>query len=235
MQRRRASVLVLLAAATAINSGCNGSSNNSTGNDQPTRPVLKPTKWRDPGPPTFKVKLETSQGEIVIAVYRDWAPHGVDRFKELVESGYYDGCRFFRATEKYVQFGINGDPAVSAQWRDKSIPDDPVVASNIYGYVTFAADKPKSRATEVFFNLRNNAILDQSNYSYAPIGRVMEGMEIVERLYSGYGEIAPNGPGPRQQLIYERGNKYLEENFPKLDFIKKATVLAAEAGEADGK
>src|SRR5207244_6499652 len=128
---------------------------------------------------------ETSAGDFVIAVRRDWAPHGADRFYNLVKSGYYDGVRFFRVIPGFMaQFGIHGDPQVSATWRERSIPDDPVRQSNARGMVTFATAGPNTRTTQVFINYRDNAGLD--GQGFAPFGQVVEGMEVVDRLFAGY-------------------------------------------------
>jgi len=168
-------------------------------------------------PPQFKVRFETSKGPFVIEVHRDWAPNGVDRFYELVKSGYYDEARFFRVVPNFVvQWGINKDPKVSQEWRQKNIPDDKVRESNRLGYITYAKRGPDTRTTQVFINLTDNASLD--GMGFAPFGRVTEGMNVVQNLYSGYGQT------PDQNLIQAQGNAYLESKFPKLDYIKTARV-----------
>ena len=175
-------------------------------------------------PETFRARFETSAGDFVIAVRRDWAPHGADRFYNLVKSGYYDGVRFFRVIPGFMaQFGIHGDPQVSATWRERSIPDDPVRQSNARGMVTFATAGPNTRTTQVFINYRDNAGLD--GQGFAPFGQVVEGMEVVDRLFAGYGEGAPRGRGPDQGRIQAEGNAYLEREFAKLDYVKRATVV----------
>ena len=175
-------------------------------------------------PDVFKVNLDTSKGAVVIEVHRDWAPLGADRFYELVKSGYFDGARFFRVLPNFMaQFGIAADPKVTGKWRENRINDDPVKQSNVRGMVTFAKTSlPNSRSTQLFINTADNARLDADHF--APIGRVISGMEAVDGLYSGYGEGAPSGRGPSQQLINTQGNAYLEKDFPQLDYIKKATV-----------
>ena len=174
-------------------------------------------------PAQYRVKFETSKGDFVVQVTKAWSPNGADRFWELVQTGYYDGCRFFRVVPNFVvQFGINGNPDKSAYWRQSRIPDDPVKESNTKGKVTFAAAGPASRTMQVFVNLRDNARLDQTGF--APFGEVVSGMEIVESLYSGYGEGYPRGNGPKQDLIQQQGNAYLERDFPRLDYVKKASV-----------
>src|SRR5579871_1239233 len=174
-------------------------------------------------PDVYKVNLDTSKGAVVIEVHRDWAPLGADRFYELVKSGYYNGARFFRVLPMFMaQFGIAADPQVTAKWKDAKIADDPVKESNTRGMVTFATAGPNTRTTQMFINIADNARLDASGF--APIGKVISGIEAIDGLYMGYGEGAPRGQGPAQQLIEEQGNGYLEKDFPKLDYIKTATV-----------
>ena len=176
-------------------------------------------------PGTFRARFETTAGEFVIEVRRDWAPHGADRFYNLVKHGYYDGVRFFRVISGFMaQFGIHGDPQVSAVWREQRIPDDPVRQSNARGMVTFATAGPDTRTTQIFINYRDNSGLD--GQGFAPFGRVVEGMEVVDRLFAGYGEGAPRGSGPDQGRVQAEGNAYLQHEFPKLDYVKRATVVA---------
>ena len=176
-------------------------------------------------PAVFRVRFETSEGDFVIEVHRDWAPGGAERFHRLVRDGYYDGVRFFRVISGFMaQFGIHGDPRVSALWRDRRIPDDPVRQSNTRGMVTFATAGPNSRTTQVFINYGDNSRLDGMGFS--PFGRVVEGMDVVDRLYSAYGEGAPRGRGPDQGRIQAEGNAYLERAFPELDYVKRATIVA---------
>jgi len=159
----------------------------------------------------------------VIEVHRDWAPLGADRFYELVKSGYYNGARFFRVLPMFMaQFGIAADPQVTAKWKDAKIPDDPVKESNTKGMVTFATSGPNTRTTQMFINIADNDRLD--GLGFAPIGKVISGIEAVEGFYMGYGEGAPRGQGPSQQFIEQQGNAYLEKQFPMLDYIKTATV-----------
>jgi len=175
-------------------------------------------------PDSYKVHFDTSKGAFILEVNRSWAPLGADRFYTLVKSGFYDGARFFRVLPGFVvQFGIAADPAVNAKWRNANLPDDPVSQSNRPGTITFAAEStPNTRATQVFINLADNARLDSSGFS--PFGVVTQGMDVVAQLYSGYGEGAPNGSGPAQPQAEAEGNAYLEREFPKLDYIKKATI-----------
>ena len=188
------------------------------------KPNLKnPAAFKDQAPAVFKASFETSAGNFVIEVHRDWAPKGADRFYNLVKGGFYDDCRFFRVLAGFMaQFGINGDPAVQAAWRSANITDDPVTQSNKPGFVTFATAGPNTRTTQVFINYGDNASLDKQGF--APFGKVISGMDVVQKLYAGYGEGAPNGKGPSQGQIQQQGNVYLEKDFPKLDYVKKATI-----------
>ncbi|MGH6671880.1 MAG: peptidylprolyl isomerase [Xanthobacteraceae bacterium] len=174
-------------------------------------------------PAVYKAQFDTSKGTFVLEIHRDWAPNGADRFYNLVKNGFYDNDRFFRVISGFmVQFGINGDPRVSAVWRHANIKDDPVTQSNGRGFITFATAGPNTRTTQVFINFADNRALD--NQGFAPFGRVVSGMNVVDALYAGYGEGAPQGAGPDQQRIQQQGNAYLIRNFSKLDYIKKATI-----------
>jgi peptidyl-prolyl cis-trans isomerase A (cyclophilin A) len=174
-------------------------------------------------PPVYKVKFETTKGNFTVEVHRDWAPKGADRFYNLVKSGFYNDVRFFRVISGFMaQFGINGSPQTMAQWREKPIQDDPVKTSNKRGMLTFAMAGPNTRTTQVFINYADNSRLD--DMGFAPIGQVTSGMDVVDKLYAGYGEGAPRGAGPSQSLLQEQGNAYLQKSFPKLDYIKKATI-----------
>ncbi len=170
-------------------------------------------------PEKFQVRFETSKGVFVVEVVRKWSPNGADRFHELVKKKFYDGCRFFRVIDGFMaQFGINGDPEVETKWRENNIKDDPVVESNKRGFVSFAkSGRPNSRTTQLFINYTDNSRLDESGF--APFGRVTEGMKVVDSLYDAYGE------SPSQTRIQRDGNEYLKEMFPKLDYIKKATIV----------
>ena len=182
-----------------------------------------PSALKEQAPATYKANLDTSKGPVVIEVRREWAPNGADRFYNLVKNGFYDDARFFRVISGFmVQFGINADPKISAQWRVANIPDDPVKQSNKRGYITFATAGPNTRTTQVFINFGDNAALDRQGF--APFGQVTTGMNVVDMLYSGYGEGAPNGRGPGQGRVQNEGNAYLTKDFPSLDFVKKATI-----------
>lgn len=186
--------------------------------------VLLPALQDPKAPAEFKVKLETTKGDIVIKVTRDWAPRGADRLHALVKAGYYDDCRFYRVLPKFIaQFGINGTPATAAKWKEQPIEDDPAKEKNTRGRLTFAKSGPNLRTTNLFINLKDNSALD--GQGFAPVGEVVEGLEIADQLFSGYGEGAPKGRGPNQRKIYEEGNAWLQKEFKDLDFIKKATVV----------
>ncbi len=185
--------------------------------------LADPAALNEQAPATYKVKFDTSKGPFVVEVHRDWAPLGADRFYNLVKNGFYDNARFFRVISGFmVQFGINGDPAISARWRGARIGDDPVKQSNSRGFITFATAGPNTRTTQVFINYANNSGLD--GQGFAPFGRVVSGMNVVDALYCGYGEGAPSGAGPEQGRVQSEGNAYLTSQFPKLDFIKSATI-----------
>jgi len=170
----------------------------------------------------------------VIEVTREWAPLGADRFFNLAGNGFFDGARFFRVLDGFVaQFGINGDPLISKVWKDARFDDDPVTQSNKRGTIVFATSGTNSRTTQLFLNFKNNTRLD--SMGFAPFGTITSGMEVVDSLYSGYGEGAPRGAAPRQDLVQSRGNTYLEKDFPKLDYIEKTTVLTAEPAKAEAK
>lgn len=187
-------------------------------------PALKdPSKATETAPAEYAVKLETTEGDIIIDVKRDWAPKGADRFYNLVKAGYYDDVAFFRVIDGFMaQVGIHGDPEVNKVWRQARIKDDPVKESNTPGMVTFATAGPNTRTTQFFINFGNNARLD--GMGFAPFGKVRD-MSVVKKLYAGYGEGAPRGKGPSQGRMQQEGNAYLEKEFPELDYIKKATVI----------
>ena len=172
-----------------------------------------------------RVRIETSKGAFVLEVNRDWAPRGADRLLELVRTKFFDDSRFFRVREKYIaQFGIAGDPAVTKKWDGKYFPDDSVRTSNVRGTFAFAMTGPNLRNTQIYINLVDNKQLDAQGFS--PVGRVVEGMDVVDRIYSGYGEDAGGGLRlGKQQKMLEEGNKHLDANFSKLDKLVRATVI----------
>jgi peptidyl-prolyl cis-trans isomerase A (cyclophilin A) len=185
--------------------------------------LSSPAALNEKAPPSYKAKFDTSKGSFVIEVTRDWAPNGADRFYNLVKNGYFDDARFFRVVKDFmVQFGINGDPAVNAAWRPARIKDDPVRQSNQKGFVTYATSGPDSRTTQVFINFKDNAGLD--GQGFAPFGRVISGMNVVESLNGEYGDGAPRGRGPDQGRLQMEGNAYLAKEFSRMDFVRKATI-----------
>jgi peptidyl-prolyl cis-trans isomerase A (cyclophilin A) len=190
---------------------------------------MNPAALTEKAPEVFRAKFETTKGAFVIEVTRAWAPLGADRFYNLVKNGFYDNCRFFRVLSGFMaQFGINGDPKINAVWRPAAIKDDPVKKSNVRGFVSYAMGGPNTRTTQLFINYSDrNAQLDQSGFS--PFGKVVEGMNIVDSLYSQYGEGAPDGKGPEQGRVQMEGNAYLEKSFPQLDYIKSAVIVVNAA------
>lgn len=183
--------------------------------------LLAPARafWRTQAPDTVIVDIETSRGNIVLELLREWAPNGVDRFYNLARAGFFDDSRFYRVLPFYIaQFGHPGSPAIGATWRDRKIRPDSVRTTNDRGTLTYAQFTPRDRATTLFFNLRYNPSLD--TLGFAPIGRIVEGMSIADSLYAGYGEI-PASPAPmgNPRRFYGESNRYLDQAFPKLDRI----------------
>jgi peptidyl-prolyl cis-trans isomerase A (cyclophilin A) len=180
--------------------------------------LMTPAALTEQAPATYKVNLATSKGLVVVTVHRDWAPNGADRFFNLVKNGFYDDVRFFRVVPNFmVQFGMNGNPAVTQAWQSTKLVDDPVKQSNKRGYVTFAnTGQPNSRGTQVFINFKDNGFLDSQRF--APFGEVTQGMDIVDKLNAEYRE------KPDQGSITNSGNAYLTKAFPNLDYVKSATI-----------
>ncbi len=184
--------------------------------------LLDPASLSGQAPAEYTVKLKTTAGVLLVDIARAWAPHGADRFYNLVEAGYYDDAAFFRVIANFVaQVGLVGDPAVNAVWMDATIPDDPPVQSNLEGTVVFATSGPDTRTTQIFINLKDNVRLD--DMGFAPFGRLRD-VKVAQKLWVGYGEGAPQGKGPDQVKLRTEGEAYLAE-FPKLDRIVKATVV----------
>jgi peptidyl-prolyl cis-trans isomerase A (cyclophilin A) len=180
--------------------------------------LLKPATVLLTAPPVFKARIENTRDAFVIEVHRDWAPNGADRFYSLVKAGFYDRCIFFRVLPYFmVQFGINGDPRIQAAWRDATMADDPVKASNKRGSVAFTMVGKNTRTTQVFINYRDNVMLDAQGF--APFGTVVQGMNAVGELESKYGD------RPDQKRIVVEGNGYLNRDFPGLSMITRATIV----------
>ena len=212
----------LLAPAGMIGADPDAAAAPSAGSRAPAK-LQPPSSLKETAPETFRVRFTTSKGDFVVQVNRAWAPRGADRFYNLVKSGFYDGQRFFRVMRGFVvQWGIHGDPAVSPAWRIARIADDPVKESNRLGTLSFAKAGPHQRTTQVFINLAHNKELDAMGF--APFGLVVEGMDVVKKLYAGYGDSPPRERGPVQARIEKEGNAYLAAEFPKLDSIVKATL-----------
>jgi peptidyl-prolyl cis-trans isomerase A (cyclophilin A) len=182
--------------------------------------LLHPAALKAKAPAVYSVDFTTTKGSFVVTVHRSEAPHGADRFYNLVRAGFYNGDELFRVVKGFVvQFGINGDPKVSAAWQQATIPDDPVKGSNTPGTITFADAGPDTRTTQVFINLGNNAS-SLDGQGFAPFGKVTTGLNVVEKLYAGYDD-APTGD---QQQIATQGNAFLKKHFPKLDSIVSARL-----------
>jgi len=173
----------------------------------------------------YSVRLDTTKGAIVIAVHRNWAPRGADRFRELVGARYFDDSRFFRVVKgQWAQFGVNGDPKVAASWRTRTIPDDPRRESNTRGRVAFAFAVPNGRTTQVYISLRDNSYQDEQGF--VPFGEVVGGLDVADALNSEYGERAGGGiRAGRQQPLFDGGNAYLDREFPRLDRLLRARVM----------
>ena len=219
----------LLPAAMLPLAGCAGDG-SETETAAAANPLLTPVDLAETAPETFQARFETTKGEFVIEVTRAWAPNGADRFYTLVKNGFFEDVRFFRVMENFMaQFGMHGDPQVQASWTMATIPDDPVMTSNTRGTLTFAMRGEGTRTTQLFINFIDNSRLDEMGF--APIGTVVEGMDVVDQIYAGYGESASRGGnGPLAQNIAARGNEYLEESFPELDHIVSAALVDPDAG-----
>ncbi len=194
--------------------------------------LLNPASLKATAPATFKAEFVTTKGNIVIEVHRDWAPLGADRFYNLVKNGFFTDVAFFRAISGFmVQFGISGDPKIAAAWEHANIKDDPVKGTNTHGMITYAMAGPNTRSTQFFINFGNNASLDSQGF--APFGMVVEGLDVVDKLYTGYGEMAEaGGRGPSVDKLSHEGKAYLDKSFPMIDSIKSARILPADAAPA---
>ena len=188
----------------------------------PAAKLRNPALLKEQAPATYKAKFDTSAGVFVIEVHRDWAPLGADRFYNLVKNGFYDDVRFFRVLDGFMaQFGMSGNPGISAAWTTQRLKDDPVKQSNKRGFVTFATAGPNTRTTQLFVNYGDNTSLDKQGFS--PFGEVTTGMDVVDKLYNGYGEIYKRSDFQLQQFLTQ-GNAYLAKGFPRMDSVKAATI-----------
>ena len=185
-------------------------------------------KKKEPTPEVFQAKMETSKGDIIMEIHRDWAPRGADRFYELIQEKFYNETKFHRVLKGFVaQFGVNKDPKIQALWRQLKIADDPVKEKNVRGTVTFAARGPSTRTTQLFINLKDNSKddMDLDKMGFAPIGKVIEGMDIADKLSFLYGDHPPNGSGPDPKRMELEANGYMDRAFPRMDFIKTITIV----------
>ncbi len=190
--------------------------------------LLHPALLNAKAPADFKVRFTTTAGDFVVEVHRDWAPLGADRFYNLVRHGFFTNASFFRVVPNFVvQFGLNADPAINKVWEDAKIQDDPVKQTNSRGTLVFATAGPGTRTSQLFINFRDNGRLD--GMGFAPFGEVIEGMDVVDKIYPGYGE------QPSQDLITSQGDAYISKNFPNIDKIKLARVLPAVPAQPPAK
>ena len=181
--------------------------------------------WSKKAPDVYRVRIDTSKGSVVLEVTRALAPRGVDRFYHLVETGFYDDSRFFRVIAgRFAQFGIPGNTAIGGIWRNQSFPDDPVRASNTRGTFAYAMTGPDARTTQIYINTSDQQ--QQDAQGFAPFGKVVEGMDVVDKLYSGYGETSGSGMrAGKQGRLFEEGNAYLDREFPRLDKLIRARII----------
>ena len=211
-------------AAPATNKATGTAVHRTTTPPTSSASLLNPASLKLQAPPVFHAKFVTTKGDFVIEVTRAWAPHGVDRFYNLVKYHFFDGAAFFRVMQGFVaQFGISARPDVSRAWQHANVPDDPVTQSNLRGTLCFATAGPNTRTTQVFINLGDNTPLNGMGFS--PFGKIISGMEVVDKLYNEYGDGAPNGRGPDQNRMQREGKVYLDKSFPLLDTIKSTVVL----------
>ena len=212
------------AAETSAQADPNGRKQAPAGSAMPSKPMTeylkRPRAAIYRAPETFKVRFETTKGDFVVQITRAWSPTGADRFYNLTRFGFWDDIAFFRVIDGFMaQFGMHGDPKVTRHWQKATITDDPVVKSNLRGYVTFAKTSlPHSRTTQLFINFGDNPNLDEMDF--APFGQVIEGMDVVDQIYK-VGEGPPAGPGPSPRRIQLLGNDYLRKNYPQIDYIKR--------------
>jgi peptidyl-prolyl cis-trans isomerase A (cyclophilin A) len=206
-----------LVVAAALVASCAGPSR--------TPPLQRGAELPQRAPEVCRVRMHTTKGPIVLEMRREWAPHGADRFYDLVRAGYYDDAAIFRVRAGvFAQFGIHGDPAVASRWRTRTIPDDPRVLSNTRGTVAYAFKDPNGRTTQVFINLRDNSAAFDAE-PFVPFARIVEGIEAADALYADYGERAGGGiRAGKQDPVFQGGNAYLRREFPNLDYIQRATV-----------
>lgn len=220
MPRRPVRSSIALLAFAALLASCGGEPERAPAARDP---LLRPQQFTETAPPRYLVRLETSAGDVLIEVHRDWAPIGADRFYNLVTGGFFDDTRVYRVVDGFMaQFGLNGDPHVNQAWKTQYLVDDPVVETNARGRIAFAKGGVHTRTTEVFISYRDNAALDAQGF--ATFGEVVEGMDVVDAFYAEYGDGPPRGDGPYQAMVEARGNAYLDAEFPELTRIVRATI-----------
>ena len=222
-------LLALFAAANSQATTHDAAKSRSAADAACARALQNPDDplWTQPAPEVYRVRIETTKGEFVLEAKRALAPRGAARFYHLVQCGFYDNSRFYRVIAgRFVQFGIAGDPKIAQIWRDARFPDDPVRASNVPGTFAFAMTGPDARTTQIYINTGDQSRLDKMGF--APFGTVVAGMDVVDKLYSGYGEHSGGGMrAGRQGKLFEQGNAYLDREFPRLDKLLRATILPA--------
>ena len=209
--------------AVAVGMGCG---DNSSGDESrlPPNPLYRPQRFAETAPEVFRARFETSAGDVLIEVHREWAPLGADRFFNLVKAGFYDDTRIYRVLQGFMaQFGLSGDPYVNAAWKSQYIVDDPVLQTNSRGRVAFAKGGVHTRTVEVFISFKDNPALDDDGF--APFGEVIEGMDVVDSFHAAYGDGPPRGDGPYAAMAQARGNEYLDDEFPELTRIVRATIV----------
>jgi peptidyl-prolyl cis-trans isomerase A (cyclophilin A) len=220
---KRLAALLLLAACDGGPAAPPPTSPAPAANANPLLDANHP-EMKKQAPAEFRVRFETDKGDFAVQVTREWAPLGADRFYNLVRHGFYDSNRFFRVVPGFVtQFGLNGDPLVSAAWRNANIPDDPRKQPNARGTITFANAGPSSRTTQVFINFKDNVALDGEGRGFSPFGRVIAGMDVVDGVCADYAEGGPAG-APDQGRLQQEGNEYLRRDFPRLTYIVRARI-----------
>ena len=224
MARMRLPAVIILLLTACADNPCG--SPPPAADLSPDHVLLRPDapELNETPPDSFDVEMETTAGTVRVRVYRDWAPLGAARFYNLARHGFYDGSRFFRVLPGFVaQFGMNGTPAIDSTWLRQRLEDDPPRVPTAAGTLTYAMAGPGTRTTQLFFSYRANEMLDAQGF--APIGRVVDGMQVLFRLNGEYGEIPPEGTGPSFGCIASHGNHYLTRRYPDLDFIRTARVI----------
>lgn len=228
-QRRRAIGWQLAVGTTAVALSCAKVIEGGG-----TLPAPRPVGFADTGavPDSFRVLFETSQGDFTVLAHRDWAPLGVERFRELVQQEFFDEQRFFRVRAGFIaQFGLHRDPATIASWKARTIPDDPPRHRNRRGTLAFAFTTANTRSTQIFINLADNARLDAE--PFAVFAEIVDGIDVIDRLYAGYDESAGGGMrGGKQGRIEAEGNAHLARDFPRLDYIRRARLISSDHGHS---